>query len=169
MPLNKNNIPNKQRALVLQGGGALGAYEAGALTVLCKELTHEYREGPLFDIVAGTSIGAMNAAVLVGNVVNRNKTWEEAAKVLENFWTDEKKGLSSTPGFSNLWWDEAKKQKKFSASPEAARRYYSVKEYLKYGTPNVFSPLPPEPDSKFGDSDNTIHGLYMIAVHYKIP
>jgi NTE family protein len=155
MPLNNNDIPNKQRALVLQGGGALGAYEAGVLSVLCKELAHEYREGPLFDIVAATSMGAMNAAVLVGNVVNRKKTWEEAAKELENFWTDEGRGLSSTPGFSNLWWEQAKMQKKFSASPEAARRYYSVKEYLKYGTPNVFSPLPPEPDSKFADQDNT--------------
>ncbi|MDQ4016671.1 MAG: patatin-like phospholipase family protein [Thermoproteota archaeon] len=161
MPLNDNNIPNKQRALVLQGGGALGAYEAGALTVLCKELTYEYREGPLFDIVAGTSIGAMNAAVLISNVVNRKKTWEEAAKELEKFWIDDKKGLSSTPGFSNLWWDEARKQKKFTASSEAARKYYSVKEYLKYGTPNVFSSLPPEPDSKFADSDNTwfIHDI----------
>jgi NTE family protein len=155
MPLYKNNTPNKQRALVLQGGGALGAYESGVLTVLCKELAHEYREGPLFDIIAATSMGAMNAAVLVSNVVNRKKTWEEAAKELENFWIDEEKGLSSTPGFSNLWWKEAKKQKKFSASPEAARRYYSVKEYLKYGTPNVFLPLPPEPDSKFADQDNT--------------
>ena len=155
MPLNNNNMPNKQRALVLQGGGALGAYESGVLTVLCKELAHEYREGPLFDIVAGTSMGAMNAAVLVSNVINRKKTWEEAAKELENFWMDEEKGLSSTPGFSNLWWEEAKKQKKFSASAEAARRYYSVKEYLKYGTPNVFLPLPPEPDSKFADQDNT--------------
>jgi NTE family protein len=155
MPLNNNDIPNKQRALVLQGGGALGAYESGVLGVLCKELAHEYREGPLFDIVAATSMGAMNAAVLVSNVVNRKKTWEEAAKELENFWTDEGRGLSSTPGFSNLWWEQAKMQKKFSASPEAARRYYSVKEYLKYGTPNVFLPLPPEPDSKFADQDNT--------------
>ena len=155
MPLNNNDIPNKQRALVLQGGGALGAYEAGVLSVLCKELAHEYREGPLFDIVAATSMGAMNAAVLVSNVVNRKKTWEEAAKELENFWTDEGRGLSSTPGFSNLWWEQAKMQKKFSASPEAARKYYSVKEYLKYGTPNVFLPLPPEPDSKFADQDNT--------------
>ena len=76
------------------------------------------------------------AAVLVSNVVNRKKTWEEGQEQgVENFWIDEKKGLSSTPGFSNLWWGEAKKQKKFSASAEAARRYYSVKEYLKYGTP----------------------------------
>jgi len=155
MPLNNNDMPNKQRALVLQGGGALGAYESGVLSVLCKELAHEYREGPLFDIVAATSVGAMNAAVLVSNVVNRKKTWEEAAKELENFWTDEGRGLSSTPGFSNLWWEQVRMQKKFSASPEAARRYYSVKEYLKYGTPNVFLPLPPEPDSKFADQDNT--------------
>jgi len=102
MPANNNDILRKQRALVLQGGGALGAYESGVLTVLCKELAHEYREGPLFDIIAATSMGAMNAAVLVSNVVNRKKTWEEAAKELENFWIDEGKGLSSTPGFSNL-------------------------------------------------------------------
>jgi predicted patatin/cPLA2 family phospholipase len=29
-----NEIPAKQRALVLQGGGALGAYEAGVFDVL---------------------------------------------------------------------------------------------------------------------------------------
>jgi NTE family protein len=158
MSLN-NSIPKKQRALVLQGGGALGAYEAGALTVLCKQLTDEdkgnsRKDGPLFDVVAGTSIGSVNAAVLVSNVVNRKKTWEEAAKELENFWIDEKKGLSSTPDFSKWWWDEAKKQKIFSASSEAARRHYSVKEYLRHGAPNVFSPLRPEPDFKFKDADN---------------
>jgi NTE family protein len=167
MSSNNNDIPKKQRALVLQGGGALGAYESGVLTVLCKELAYEYREGPLFDIVAGTSIGAMNAAVLVSNVVNRKKTWEEAAKELENFWIDEGKrgekkgGLSSTPGFSKppgfrkSWWDEIEKEKKFSASSEASRRYYSVKEYSKHGAPNVSSAPIPEPDLKFTDPDNT--------------
>ena len=159
MPLHDDSIPRKQRGLVLQGGGALGAYESGVVTVLCKQLAYEYKgddnkNGPLFDIVAGTSIGAMNAAVLVSNVVNRNKTWEEAAKELENFWTDEKEGLSSTPDFSKWWWDKAKKQKMFNASDEAARRYYSVKEYLRYGISNVFSSLPPKPDSKFADPDN---------------
>ena len=34
-----HNIPDKQRALVLQGGGALGAYEVGVLKVLCEKLT----------------------------------------------------------------------------------------------------------------------------------
>ena len=32
------DIPDTQRALVLQGGGALGAYEVGVLKVLCKNL-----------------------------------------------------------------------------------------------------------------------------------
>jgi NTE family protein len=156
MPAN-NNIPSKQRALVLQGGGALGAYEAGVLNVLCKRLDgNKVKEnGPLFDIIAGTSIGAMNAAILVSNVVNRKKSWEEGVRELENFWTDDKKGLSSTPDFGKWWWDGKRNQNIFNASCEAARRYYSVKEYLRHGTPNVCLPLTPEPDLKFADPDNT--------------
>ena len=55
-----------QRALVLQGGGALGAYEAGVIKALVKKLTKEdkkngYNDRPLFDIVAGASIDAVNA------------------------------------------------------------------------------------------------------------
>jgi len=105
MPTN-NKKPTKQRGLVLQGGGALGAYEAGVLYVLCKRLhrdkVNDYR--PLFDIVAGTSIGAMNAAILVSNVVNRKKTSEEGVKELVNFWKDDEKGLSSHPDFGKWWW-----------------------------------------------------------------
>ena len=41
---------------------------------------------PLFNIVAGTSIGAMNAAVLVSNVVRKNKTWSQAVDEVERFW-----------------------------------------------------------------------------------
>jgi predicted acylesterase/phospholipase RssA len=33
---SNNNKPDKQRALVLQGGGALGAYEAGLFRVYTK-------------------------------------------------------------------------------------------------------------------------------------
>lgn len=49
-------------ALVLSGGGAKGAYEAGAITSLWKT------NGP-FDIVVGTSIGAINAAFVAQNDV----------------------------------------------------------------------------------------------------
>jgi predicted acylesterase/phospholipase RssA len=160
----KNNIaiPQTQRALVLQGGGALGAYEVGVLKVLCNKLIegaeNSQKDESLFDIVAGTSIGAINAAVLVSNVVNRKKTWKEAVKELENFWTDTEKGLSSTPDYSEWWWNDGKYQDKnapntVKASAEAARKYYSVKEYLKHGTPKVCTAplLSGGLDDKFGD------------------
>ncbi len=47
-------------ALVLQGGAALGAYEAGVLKALLDP------PGRTFDIVTGCSIGAVMAAILVG-------------------------------------------------------------------------------------------------------
>lgn len=89
------------RALVLQGGGALGAYEAGVVKALCEKLMEEDKqEGiadrPIFDIVAGSSIGAVNAAILVNQVVNslRGKSprprisdsLRKAVGALEDFW-----------------------------------------------------------------------------------
>ena len=56
------NIPKKQRALILQGGGALGAYEVGVFKAIydkiIREEGDEAKKG-LFDIVAGASIGAI--------------------------------------------------------------------------------------------------------------
>src|SRR5262245_44155596 len=49
-----------QRVLVLQGGGALGSYQAGAFQALC-------RSGFEPEWVAGISIGAINAAIIAGN------------------------------------------------------------------------------------------------------
>ena len=49
-----------QRVLVLQGGGALGSYQAGAYQALC-------RCGFEPDWIAGISIGAVNAAIIAGN------------------------------------------------------------------------------------------------------
>ena len=49
-----------QRVLVLQGGGALGSYQAGAYQALCH---HDFEP----DWVAGISIGAVNAAIIAGN------------------------------------------------------------------------------------------------------
>src|ERR1700684_3463819 len=62
-----------QRVLVLQGGGALGSYQAGAYQALC-----HFDFEP--DWVAGISIGAINAAIIAGN--------EPAKRVerLKEFW-----------------------------------------------------------------------------------
>jgi NTE family protein len=49
-----------QRVLVLQGGGALGSYQAGAYQALCHfDFEPEW--------IAGISIGAINAAIIAGN------------------------------------------------------------------------------------------------------
>jgi NTE family protein len=52
--------PPRRTALVLQGGGALGSYQAGVYQALAEE-------GRVVDWVAGVSIGAVNAAIIAGN------------------------------------------------------------------------------------------------------
>src|ERR1700716_1125049 len=51
-------------ALLLQGGGALGAYQAGVYEALAEAGIHP-------DWVAGISIGAINAALIAGNPPER--------------------------------------------------------------------------------------------------
>ena len=87
---NGRAIPARERALVLQGGGALGAYEAGAYKALYDFVTQrDEREGKkgrhAFDIIAGTSIGAMNSAVLTSYVVEHG-TYEGSVERLLDFW-----------------------------------------------------------------------------------
>lgn len=58
-----------KKALLLEGGGAKGAYQAGAIKALCKK-------GIYFDGVGGTSIGAINAAFyVVRKLDNLYKLW----------------------------------------------------------------------------------------------
>jgi NTE family protein len=97
-----------QRALVLQGGGALGAYEIGAYKALCERLIAKdsskgenvRKNRPLFDIISGTSIGALNAALMTRSVtdgirnsendvnLNIQKIWSESVQEIEKFWLD---------------------------------------------------------------------------------
>jgi len=155
------SIPKVQRALVLQGGGALGAYQAGVFKALYEKIKRiqnnddSEKDGvPLFDIIAGTSIGAINAAILVSFFIE-NKTWEGSSEKLESFW----KYLSTpTPDLSEAlkpWKTEYEKANPLIASEESARRYYSVKEFSKSGVKNVFKPIyPPKQDYRYCDSQN---------------
>jgi Patatin-like phospholipase len=65
----------KKAGLVLQGGGALGSYQAGVYEALASS---EY----LPDWVAGISIGSINAAIIAGNPP------EHRLQRLQNFWDD---------------------------------------------------------------------------------
>jgi NTE family protein len=165
---------NKQRALVLQGGGSLGAYEAGVYNALYywirKENDIPGENDNIFDIIAGTSIGAINAAFLVSYVTKKRKdentnieeSWVNSAEKLEEFW---KSQLASNVNLSRWWpfywdekswtytWDMLNKTNPGIATGEAAKRYYSAKEFIINGAPNVFSPpLPPRIDLKFFDN-----------------
>ena len=56
----QNRTPFEQTVLLLQGGGALGSYQAGVYQALAEADLHP-------DWVAGISIGAINSAIIAGN------------------------------------------------------------------------------------------------------
>jgi NTE family protein len=81
-------------ALVLQGGGALGAYQAGVYEELYKA---DYKPG----WIAGVSIGAINAALIAGNPPERR------VERLSEFWHLVSSGmgpLSSAPSDTGFEW-----------------------------------------------------------------
>src|SRR4051795_194947 len=72
-PLPARTPAKAQRVLVLQGGGALGSYQAGAYQALCHfDFEPEW--------IAGISIGAINAAIIAGN------PREKRVDRLKEFW-----------------------------------------------------------------------------------
>lgn len=64
---------NKEYALVLDGGGARGAYQIGAWKALRES-------GVKINAVAGTSVGALNGALIcMGDLEKAEKVWREIA------------------------------------------------------------------------------------------
>lgn len=57
----------KRIGLVLSGGGARGAYEAGVLAHVLEEIYPRLPEGFEFDVVSGTSVGAIHAAYMAAS------------------------------------------------------------------------------------------------------
>jgi NTE family protein len=88
----KPTLEQRQVVLVFQGGGALGAYQAGVYQAL-----HESGIEP--DWIIGTSIGAINASLIAGNEP------ENRLDRLEEFWRRMRRkefwGLSNWPGLSD--------------------------------------------------------------------
>ena len=63
-PVARRELPYEIVALVLQGGGALGAYQAGVVEGLTEA-------GIELNWIAGISIGALNTAIIAGNPPER--------------------------------------------------------------------------------------------------
>ena len=115
----------KKVGLVLQGGGALGSYQAGVYEALASS---EY----LPDWVAGISIGSINAAIIAGNAP------EHRVGRLRNFWDD----ITAT---TKMW-------PSVPAGPLAAwQNRASALTAVMFGQPGFFTPRPPQdwflPDS----------------------
>jgi NTE family protein len=79
--------PFECTALLLQGGGALGAYQAGVYEALSEAGIHP-------DWVAGISIGAVNSAIIAGNppekrVAALRRFWERITSDVFGSWTQD--------------------------------------------------------------------------------
>jgi NTE family protein len=130
-PLSKTHIQPKRPAfervvLLLQGGGALGAYQGGVYEALAEANLHP-------DWVAGISIGAVNATIIAGNPPNLR------VEKLRGFWE----------GITNSWFDAgAGKLGSLLARGESARgsiNQMSAAVALMSGAPGFFRPRTPNP------------------------
>jgi NTE family protein len=116
--------PFERIALILQGGGALGSYQAGVYQALAEAGLHP-------DWVAGISIGAINSALIAGNVpqnrVGRLREFCEAV-------------TASPFGLPDVNWFEPRGELAHSLVNRASS--FSA---LLGGAPNFFKPRVPPP------------------------
>ena len=77
-----------ENVLILQGGGSLGAFGCGVFKALASNNIK-------IDVVAGTSIGGVNAAIIAGG-----KQEQHPEKVLEQYWLELAEGSTSSYGES---------------------------------------------------------------------
>jgi len=131
-------------ALLLQGGGALGSYQAGVYQALAEANLHP-------DWVAGISIGSVNAALIAGNsrekrVEKLREFWEAvSAPVLGPF------GVNDDPSIQ-------------ITDPSAHRFLNQTHAFLTllYGAPQFFTPRVPTPFLFPPSSPNTL-SYYDVA------
>ena len=108
------DITTARKALVLQGGGALGAYQAGVYAGV-------FEKHKALDWVAGVSIGAVNAALIAGNPPERR------VDRLREFWD-----LVSSGPTQRLpaWW----------GGDRATLNQWSAAAVAMFGVPGFFEP-----------------------------
>ena len=136
---------DKKVALVLQGGGALGSYQAGVYEALASS---EY----LPDWVAGISIGAINAAIIAGNAP------ENRVARLRSFWEE-----ITAP---TAWWPSG-----LNGPLAVCQQKASALSALMFGQPGFFAPcalqdwfLPEKPTSYY--STNALKGTLERLVDF---
>lgn len=113
--------------LALQGGGAHGAFTAGVLDRLLDE------EGFVFEGLAGTSAGAVNAVLFAHGLLQGSVS--DARKTLESFWDQ----VSSLSLFDHQGWNLIKQGfMGFKPSTMATR---AMVELFRYTSPYQLNPF----------------------------
>ena len=128
-PLRKTHItterpPFERIALVLQGGGALGAYQGGVYQALAEANLHP-------DWVAGISIGAINSSLIAGNPP------EKRVERLREFWE-----TVSTPPAGIPYFPSVKLGNEYAHTIVDQLRSFLI---LLFGAPGFFTPRQPPP------------------------
>jgi NTE family protein len=108
---NINNTLSKKNYreyLVLQGGGSLGAFACGVFKAL-------YKKNIKFDNVSGTSIGAINGAIIVGSKS------DNPVQDLEDFWMElAESSYNIIPDITTFDYNDKTKQTKLKTVPSAS-------------------------------------------------
>jgi len=122
--IHRVNTRFEQTVLVLQGGGALGSYQAGVYEALAEANLHP-------DWVAGISIGAINSALIAGNPP------EKRVERLRDFWEAVCTSPLGLPYFASL-----------TIPDETAHSLLNQTRalgILLFGAPSFFTPRLPPP------------------------
>jgi NTE family protein len=118
------NARFEQAVLLLQGGGALGSYQAGVYQALAEADLHP-------DWVAGISIGAVNSALIVGNPL------EKRVERLREFWEAVSTSPLGVPYFPSIGIPDD--------STHSLLNQTRALGILLFGAPNFFAPRLPPP------------------------
>src|SRR6266511_6005507 len=111
-----------ENVLVLQGGGSLGAFACGVMKAFAKKNIK-------FDINSGTSIGAINGAIIAGSKS------DNAAKDFEDFWLElAESSQSIIPDFYAFNYDPT------SGLPQSVRSPSASLNSVLFGVPKFFVP-----------------------------
>jgi NTE family protein len=111
-----------ENVLVLQGGGSLGAFACGVFKALVKEHIK-------IDVVAGTSIGAINGAIIAGSKSSQPEV------DLENFWMElAESSHEIIPNYLTLLYDFQRRTMNLRNNPSASANAAA------FGVPKMFLP-----------------------------
>jgi NTE family protein len=110
-----------ENVLILQGGGSLGAFGCGVFKALANSNIK-------IDIIAGTSIGGLNASIIAGS-----KGEDPPEKALEQYWLELGEGSSANLNSPFIEW------------------------LARYPTPTLITPLPPPTTTATTDHSARTH------------